>query len=144
MNFLQNIYTESMEIQKVIAANLFAARGELSRKELAQRAKVTYQTIYDIEEGNKNPSVKALQSIADALGIPCSALLETSEPVRPIIKNEPISAFAKKLLSVPDKVYALAEKLGSDHEIWGEIIDALEDEVNILEESKHPSASSLK
>lgn len=48
--------------------------------ELAEKAKVTGHTIYEIGLKDGKPlTVQSLAKISDALGIPCSKLIEASE-----------------------------------------------------------------
>jgi transcriptional regulator with XRE-family HTH domain len=105
-----------MEIQKVISDNIVRLRGDTPRKELAKRANVTYQTIYDIEEGNKNPSIEVIVKIADALNVDPSKLLE-NKPEAKIIEM-PVSKVLKKMASVPDDIYDLAEEFSDDPGVW--------------------------
>ncbi len=53
--------------------------GELTQQELAQKVKVTRQTIIAIEKGNFNPSVKLALKISRALNTPLEMLFELEE-----------------------------------------------------------------
>ena len=135
MNILQTPYNLNMEIQKVVATNLKAARGKMSRNELAKRAGVTYQAIYDVEERGKNPSIDLLQSVSEALGIPSHSLLRTDEIVRPVVMDRPVSHILKKLSAIPDEIYELAAKVGPDDKsAWDNVKSALEVAIELKEE----------
>lgn len=123
MNNFQDAYTKYMEIQKVVALNLAKARGEMSRQKLAELSGVTYQTIYDIEEERRKPSLEVIQSLSSALRIDPSELLKNSEPV---LYKPKVSDVLKRLASIPDAVYDLANELELDHEAWEDIIETLE------------------
>ena len=60
---------------------IMAARAErgLKRKELAEAADLSYPYVAEIENGGKQPSAKALQALARALGTSPSQLLARSE-----------------------------------------------------------------
>jgi transcriptional regulator with XRE-family HTH domain len=51
-------------------------RGGMSALELSRRSGVARNTITALEGGNGNPTVDTLYALADALGVPLSALLE--------------------------------------------------------------------
>lgn len=56
--------------------NLRALRGGMSVLELSRRSGVARNTIAALERGEGNPTVDTLYALADALGVPLSALLE--------------------------------------------------------------------
>ncbi len=61
-----------------IASNVKKTRlsMELSREELASKAKVNYNTIIKLESGaNKNPTINTLIGIAKVFGIPVQDLI---------------------------------------------------------------------
>lgn len=130
-----------MKIQKVIAKNLRAERERLSltRDSLAKMAGVTPQTIYDIENENRNPSITVLDSLANSLGLTAKDLLNDSEPLP--VKSLPVSKVLQKMMAVPDEVYEVAIKLGANDPIWEEEIipllaAAVEDQEIALEEER--------
>ena len=50
---------------------------KLSQEELAKRAGVTYSTLIKIESGtNKNPTIRTLKKIADALKVSLDELIK--------------------------------------------------------------------
>jgi len=51
----------------------------LERRELAQRAHISYSYLTEIENGNKPPSSAVLRDIASALGFSMSSLIEAAE-----------------------------------------------------------------
>jgi transcriptional regulator with XRE-family HTH domain len=55
--------------------NVRGLRGEMSVLELARRSGVARNTITALERGDGNPTVDTLYALADALGVPLSALL---------------------------------------------------------------------
>ena len=57
--------------------NLRALRGDVSVLELARRSGVARNTITALERGDGNPTLDTLYALADALGVPLAALLET-------------------------------------------------------------------
>ena len=137
-----------MEIQKVIAKNLRTERERqaLTRDSLAKMAGVTPQTIYDIENENRNPSITVLDSLAKSLGIAAKDLLCESEPV--LVKSLPVSKTLQKMMAIPDEVYEISIKLGVDNPIWEEEIipllaAAVEDEEIAREEEMRKKNSRL-
>lgn len=133
MNKIQDAYTKCMEIQKTIAVNLAKARGGMSRQELAKLSGVTYQTIYDIEEERRKPSLDVLDNLSKALRIEASELLRPSSPTA--FKGK-VSEALRFMASVPDEIYELSVELGADHKAWKDVKDVLEREVEILKEQK--------
>jgi transcriptional regulator with XRE-family HTH domain len=55
----------------------------LKRKELAEKAKLSYPYLSELENGGKEPSAKALRQIADALAMSVSELIAFGETYRP-------------------------------------------------------------
>lgn len=52
-------------------------KHEWSQEELAKKAEITYSTLIKIESGaNKNPTIKTLKQIANALKISLDKLVE--------------------------------------------------------------------
>jgi len=63
----------------MLAENIktFRKQRGLSQEELAREADVTYSTLIKLESGsNKNPTVKTLQQIAQALGVTLDDLMK--------------------------------------------------------------------
>lgn len=118
-----------MEITKVIATNLREARESagLSREALAKKAGITAQTIYDVENENRKPSLTVLDSLAKELGLPISELLKGS-PATQVIKMKPVPL--KKILTglanIPQDVYEMIEKVEEANEAWDTVRSALE------------------
>jgi transcriptional regulator with XRE-family HTH domain len=73
--------TEDPAFYEALGRAIKVARTEqgLSRKELAQRAEVSYPYVADIETGRGRPSSTALLQIAKALGMAPSELLARAE-----------------------------------------------------------------
>ncbi|MCK9360819.1 helix-turn-helix transcriptional regulator [Patescibacteria group bacterium] len=62
-----------------IAGNIKKKRTklDLSREELAKKAKVNYNTIIKLESGaNKNPTIKTLLGLANVFGCPVEELIK--------------------------------------------------------------------
>jgi putative transcriptional regulator len=53
--------------------------GELTQQKLAEKVKVTRQTIIAIEKGNFNPSVKLALKLSKALNTPIEELFKLEE-----------------------------------------------------------------
>jgi transcriptional regulator with XRE-family HTH domain len=63
----------------MLAENIkrFRKQRGISQEELAREAGVTYSTLIKLESGsNKNPTVKTLQQIAQALGVTLDDLVK--------------------------------------------------------------------
>lgn len=67
-----------MDIIIRFGKNVRALRDEadLSQEELAFRAGMKRTYLSDLERGTRNPTVRALGRLADALGVPPARLLE--------------------------------------------------------------------
>jgi transcriptional regulator with XRE-family HTH domain len=66
-----------MDVVRLLGLNVrdFRRQQRLSQEELAHRADMDRSYISDLERGVRNPSVKALGRIAEALGVSPDALL---------------------------------------------------------------------
>lgn len=73
-----------MSLVQTLGRNVRAARQArgFSQEELAFAADMKRSYLSDLERGIRNPTVRALERLASALGIPPSALLES--PQRPV------------------------------------------------------------
>jgi len=96
----------------------------LSRQELAAKAKTSYQTIRDIEEKNRKPSIDMLNSLASALGIPLASLLKEEALPEPV--QLPVSRILQDLMNIPDSVYKAAKGIPKTDPVWKMIEKALE------------------
>ena len=123
-----------MDVAKKIAENIRLARGDLSRQKLAEKISLTYQTVYEIEEGRRKPSIDALIVIAEVLGVSAASLLETDRA--PTVVYLPVSETLTKLASVPDDIYEMASRVGKESAIWETVRTALEVEIERLDEAK--------
>ena len=72
-----------MDWNAIVAANVRRLRRErgLTQEQLAHASELDLTYIGGIERGRRNPSVKALGRIADALGEDLPALFAVSVPV---------------------------------------------------------------
>ncbi|HXE45604.1 MAG TPA: helix-turn-helix transcriptional regulator [Conexibacter sp.] len=61
------------------AVRMLRARERLTQKKLAARARIKAQHISDIELGRINPTLATIESLADGLALPASALLSEAE-----------------------------------------------------------------
>ena len=64
------------------------SRAGLSVSELAKRAGIAKSTLSQLEAGIGNPSVETLWSIANALGVPVSRLIETPRAQPRLIRSD--------------------------------------------------------
>ena len=67
-----------MDIVQLLGSNVRAHRTRLglSQEELAFRAGMKRSYLSDLERGTRNPSVRALGRLAEALGLSAAALLD--------------------------------------------------------------------
>ena len=96
--------TEDPAFYEALGRAIKVARTEqgLSRKELAQRAEVSYPYVADIESGRGRPSSTALLQIAKALGMAPSELLARAEAfVERFLDESPTSASAPAAAVAP-------------------------------------------
>ncbi len=71
---------------------------DLTQEELGERAKLHYSYVGQIERGDKTPSLKALEKIAEALNTDLETLLEDEEKY----KYTPSSEFVRKIIKLTD------------------------------------------
>ena len=66
------------DVQQRLARNLRRLRRErmLSQEKLGFEVDLHRTYISDIERGNRNPSISAIEKIAKALGVSCGQLLD--------------------------------------------------------------------
>lgn len=70
-----------MDLVQLLGRNVRRLRKErgLSQEQLALDADMKRTYVSDMERGTRNPSVKAIERIARALGVPASQLLEEGD-----------------------------------------------------------------
>lgn len=70
-----------MDLVQLLGRNMRRLRRErgLSQEQLAHDADMKRSYVSDMERGTRNPSVRALGRIAQALKVPPTALLEDSD-----------------------------------------------------------------
>lgn len=85
------------EIAPPVAGNLARLRAEraLSLEQLSATSGVPRHTLSALEAGREEPTIKTLWSLANALGVPFSALITNDRPSSP---PPPARASARKLL----------------------------------------------
>lgn len=141
MNNIHSLYTNAMGVRAVFSQNLKDLRKStgLSAKAFGKGVGVSGKHIYDMEDGIRGPSLELLERISEVHGVAKSSLLEVGmmtsiAPTRP----EPVSIFAKKLMSIPDDVYELAQRLGdpNDHDTWEGVRGVLEAGIEMAEASR--------
>ena len=71
-----------------IEVRLRELRGGMSALELSRRSGIARNTIAALERGEGNPTVDTLYALADALGVPLSALLEGASGARVVRAGE--------------------------------------------------------
>lgn len=94
-------------------------KAEMSQEKLASLAKISTQTIKDIESGRTSGGIKSLRAISLVLGISYEDLMGDKEPEPQVIREKlKISRVASMLKNIPDDIYEMAEELGPDHQVW--------------------------
>lgn len=85
-------------LSQVVASNIIRLRAEagLSRLALAADAGIGQDTLHDIEHACVNSSIKTIDKVADALGVPAYQLLEGWYPLG--FKAAPLIEFFLKAL----------------------------------------------
>ena len=66
------------DVHKRLARNMRRLRAErgMSQEALGFEAELHRTYISDVERGNRNPSIAAIEKIAKALGVSCGQLLD--------------------------------------------------------------------
>jgi transcriptional regulator with XRE-family HTH domain len=77
---------------------VYRAAQDMARRDLAERAGVSYSYLAEIEKGAKYPSSKALHAIAKALGLSPAELLTASETLE--APEEQIAIAAREASSI--------------------------------------------
>lgn len=94
-----------------------------TQENLADKASISRSVVRDLEAGNERAtsSLDTISKIAKAFDVSLSDLLADGIERKGIVKSEPISIFAKKLMIIPDDIYDLAQEVGDDKEIWSAV-----------------------
>jgi transcriptional regulator with XRE-family HTH domain len=71
---------DKMAKQVALAIKRRREQQGLTLRMLASRSAVSPSMISDVERGAKSPTLSTLSALAEALGVPVSALLESDEP----------------------------------------------------------------
>lgn len=134
-------------LEEIFARNIAAlrkARGE-TQEQVAEAIGIERVTYQNYEALRRRPKKEIISKLASHFGVDSSSLYKDShnesKPLKPFVETLPVSRLrtllSSKLDFIPDEIYALAEKLGdSRHEVWGEIADALQDEIDHREEER--------
>lgn len=69
------------------AIKVYRTAQDMSRKELAERSKLSYSYLAEIENGAKFPSTKALHLISKGLGLSPAELLQATETLPPLAEE---------------------------------------------------------
>lgn len=115
---MENIGTLAIKVREI------RERLGLTQVALAKKLGINAQTIRDYEAGRRSPPVKNLKALAEALGVSASDLVSSEESAPLVI---PVSETLKKLLSIPDSVYEMAQYFDSSDEAWKTVMVVLED-----------------
>lgn len=119
------------------AIKILRSEAELTRKELAERAGISYSYLTEIESEKKKPSGETLYKIAQALGIRSSELFEILEniaegmPITPLqtVKSEEI----RYMCALPPQKTSFS-KLVETSKKKEKIIKEIYRELNFLDE----------
>lgn len=116
---------EPMEsIRLILAAKMRERRKSLKINQdgLAERSRLSVDTIKKVEAGDRWPSPETLEAISNGLGVGIDELFQGE------IKRQtqaPVSQLLRRLSAIPDKIYDQAEKVPPNHEAWNVIEDLL-------------------
>lgn len=82
--FAERFETKSSTVVKSLAWNVRRLRKErgLSQEKLAGKCKSEQQSVSLIESGRANPTLKMVESLADALGVPFTDLFQVPPRLR--------------------------------------------------------------
>lgn len=96
----------------------------LTKREVAKRVGVSENTLQRWKNKESYPELPNIEKLATILEVSPLEFYKVREGSVAI--QEPVSIFAKKLLSIPDKVYELAQKVGPDDPNWETVLTVLE------------------
>jgi transcriptional regulator with XRE-family HTH domain len=121
-----------MEIKKLFIGNLKRIRKlkGMNQSQLAEKSGFSLGFIGELERGNSWASPEAIQKIANALEVSASALFMSNET---LFIEKPISSLINKIISIPDHIYDLAEKVGDDKDIWEAVEGTIEGQLAVRE-----------
>lgn len=75
--------SQRMDVVQLLGANVRRYRklAGMSQEELSLESGMKRSYVSDLERGTRNPSVRALGRLADALGVPAAVLLSATNEV---------------------------------------------------------------
>jgi transcriptional regulator with XRE-family HTH domain len=103
--------------------NRLMAASELSKREVAKRIKVNENTLQRWKNKESYPELPNIEELAKVLGV---SPLEFYKVEREPAKIEKMSVFSKKIASIPDDVYELAQDIPLSDKRWEQVIAILE------------------
>ena len=117
-----------METQALLTKNLKKLRKAkgLTQDDLAEKSGFSSGFIKQVETGRSWVSPDAVDKICEALDLTPAELFHDPDHDQKIIKVVPVSIALKKMGSIPDHIYDLAEKYDPNHKVWKDIQRAFE------------------
>lgn len=103
------------EIMASNIARLIKERG-ITQAGLARELNLETLTIHHYTTGHRFPKPENIDAICAYFKISYSDLVRHEEAPVPI--NAPVSKTLLKMMAIPDDVYDMAGKFGSDHKVW--------------------------
>lgn len=98
-------------------------KGKFNQEQLAEKSGISISFLKDIERGESLGTAATLDALAKGLNVPIAELFSETEGQ---VISIGVSSVIKKMASVPDDVYDMAERYGSNHEVWKDIRKAFE------------------
>lgn len=113
--------------------NRLVEASPLSKKEIARQMQIDTSTLQRWKNGDTFPELPNIEKLAKVLGVNEREFYSSEEP---IVKTLPMDVMFKRIRSVPERIYELAEKVGTDNDVWDAIEGLLEDEIEYGQKKK--------
>lgn len=120
-------------IKEVISKNFtrLVEGSTLSQKVIAKKVGVSETTIYRWKSGENTPEPANIDKLSEVLGV---SPLEFYKAETEKTTREPVSIAIKKVLSVPDDIYEMAQRFDLSDDVWEAVRGAMEDAIEEREE----------
>jgi len=90
----------------------------MTKREIAHQTGVSEATLQRWKSGASFPELPNIEKLSEVLKVsPIEFYL--AEPI--VAATDPVSIFAKKVLSIPDEIYEMAQDFSSSDSVWKQV-----------------------
>lgn len=114
-----------MENMKDLVCNNFNRLVEaspLKKREIAKLIGVNENTLQRWKNKDSYPELPNIEKLAEVLGVSPLEFYKSNVEEKVL----PMSVVGKRISSIPDDIYEMAEKYGATHDVWKDVRKAFE------------------